>query len=140
MRAKHLLFVVVALLGGTSATSIEAAPPSGCGIIPNSVYVGRYLCAQGWTDMTLTVADVEGPRVQIRGDFAHGSTGVRGSYMLRGTCYPHNQRMLLFPQRWVQQPPGYIMVGMSGAVAAGGQSFTGRMLNRDCGAFTFTRR
>lgn len=140
MRAKHLLFVTVALLGGARATPTEAAPPSGCGIVPNSVYVGRYFCAQGWTDMTLTVVDVEGPRVQMRGDFAHAGTGVRGSYLLRGSCFPRTQRMVLIPQGWVQQPPGYIMVGLSGTVMASGQGFTGRMLHRSCGEFTFNRQ
>lgn len=140
MRVRHVLFTSVLLLGGAGAAPLEAAPASGCGILPNSVYVGQYLCAQGWTAMTLTVTDVEGPRVQMRGDFSHGETGVRGAYMLRGSCSPTTQRMLLLPQGWVQQPAGYIMVGMSGAVAEGGRSFSGRMLHQGCGQFAFTRR
>lgn len=139
MRAKHALALCTLLLGGARAAPSDAAPPSGCGILPNTSYAGRYLCAQGWTDMTLTVVDVEGPRVQMRGDFFHPGTGVRGAYLLRGTCLPRTQRMTLVPQAWVQQPQGYIMVGMSGVVTGNGQAYTGRMLHRSCGEFTFAR-
>lgn len=139
MRAPPWLLGLTLLLGGGAASTSHAAPPSGCGILPNTQYVGRYFCAQGWTDMTLTVLDVEGPRVRMQGAFQHAPTGTQGAYLLRGTCYPSNGRMTLIPQAWVQQPPGYMMVGLSGIVANNGQSFTGRMLHRSCGEFTFSR-
>ena len=89
--------------------------------------------------VSLTVVDVEGPRVRIQGTFQHAPTGTQGSYLMRGNCSPSNGRMTLIPQAWVQQPPGYIMVGLSGVVTNNGQSFTGRMLHRSCGEFTFSR-
>lgn len=140
MRTPLSLFALVFALGGGAASTSHAAPPSGCGIMPNTTYVGRYFCAQGWTDMTLSVVDVEGPRVRMQGTFRHGPTGTQGAYLLRGFCFPSTQRMVLSPQGWVQQPPGYMMVGMSGTVSNGGQAFTGRMLHRSCGEFTFTRQ
>lgn len=140
MRSPLSLFAVVLCLGGGATSTSHAAPPSGCGILPGSTYVGRYFCAQGWTDMSLRVVDVEGPRVRIQGTFRHGATGTQGSYLLRGFCLPSTQRMVLSPQAWVQQPPGYIMVGLSGMVANNGQTYTGRMLHRTCGDFQFTRQ
>ena len=140
MRTPLPLFALTLCIGGGAASTSWAAPPSGCGITPNSTYVGRYFCAQGWTDMTLSVVDVEGPRVRMQGTFRHAGTGVQGAYLLRGFCFPTSRRMVLSPQAWVQQPPGYIMVGMSGLVSGEGQAFTGRMLHRSCGAFTFTRQ
>lgn len=140
MRSPHALFLLTALLGGGAASTSHAAPPSGCGILPNSQYTGRYLCAQGWTDMTLTVIDVEGNRVRMQGEFHHAASNTTGAYLLRGFCFPSSRRMVLSPQAWVRQPPGYTMVGMSGFVTNNGQSFAGRMTNRSCGDFTFTRQ
>lgn len=140
MRSPHVLFLLTALIGGGTASTSFAAPPSGCGIANNSMYVGRYLCAQGWTDMTLTVVDVEGNRVQMRGDFVHAASNTRGSYLLRGFCLPRTRRMLLSPQAWVQRPPGYMMVGMTGSLSPDGRLFSGRMRNSSCGDFSFTRQ
>lgn len=140
MGAKSTLFLSVVLLGGARASTTVAAPPSGCGILPGSSYEGQYVCAQGQTAMSLTVVDVEGARVQFRGDFYHAGTDTRGAYLLRGYCNERTRRLVLIPTGWVQQPPGYIMVGMSGVVGVGGRTFSGRMLHRSCGEFSFARR
>lgn len=117
-----------------------AAPRSECGIMTGQVFVGRYLCGQGWTDMTLTITDVEGVRVRARGDFLHGPTQTSGAYAVRGFCFGRTQRMVLMPEAWVRQPPGYIMVGMSGQVLPNASGYVGRMSHRSCGEFSFARR
>jgi len=117
-----------------------SAPASPCDLVTGGVYVGTYTCAQGDTEMRLTITDVDGPRTLAQGDFYHAPSGTRGSYRLRGVCIGRTRRLLLSPAGWVDQPPGYRMVGMSGTVTPGGAAFFGRMNAAECGGFSFARQ
>lgn len=94
--------------------------------------VGQYLCAQGWTALTLDVT-ASGGAVQAVFDFHHAPTGVRGRYSMRGQLRPGGE-LELAPVAWITQPRGYVMVGMRGRVGADG-TFRGVILNPSCGAF-----
>jgi len=94
--------------------------------------VGRYLCAQGWTALTLEVT-ASGSSVQAVFDFHHTPTGVRGRYSMRGQLRAGGE-LELAPVAWITQPRGYKMVGMRGRVGADG-AYRGVILNPSCGEF-----
>ncbi len=96
-------------------------------------WYGHYLCAQGETALTLRVTLVSGNHIEAIFDFAHGPTGVRGSYSTRGDFDPKTGRLRLDPNAWIFQPPGYIMVGLEGTVSA--RKFEGLIAHWSCGAF-----
>lgn len=116
------------------------APSSPCGLVTGQVFVGTYVCAQGATQMRLTIADVDGARTMAVGDFFHPGTNTRGSYRLRGFCLTRTRRLLLLPAGWIDQPPGYMMVGMSGTLGPGNMSYAGRMSHSACGEFSYVRQ
>lgn len=136
LRAMALVATMALAHPGVSS----GAPTSPCDLVAGRVYVGTYVCPQGPTQMRLTITDVDGPRTTAQGDFFHAPTGTRGSYRLRGVCLAQTRRLLLSPNGWIDQPPGYTMVGMSGTVAPGGAAFYGRMNARTCGEFNFVRQ
>lgn len=116
------------------------APTSPCGLVTGQVYVGTYVCAQGPTQMRLTISDVDGARTMAVGDFFHPPTNTRGSYRLRGFCLPRTRRLLFMPAGWIDQPPGYTMVGMSGTLGPGNANYFGRMSSSACGGFSLARQ
>jgi hypothetical protein len=100
-------------------------------------WVGTYVCAQGTTDLTLRVERVMGSSVDAVFDFSHGPSGVAGRYRMRGTLNPDGTAHFV-PGPWIDQPDGYISVGMTGRVQGGG--FAGRMDHRSCRQFSVQRR
>jgi hypothetical protein len=42
-------------------------------------------------------------------------------------------------ERWVEQPPGYIMVDLDGTLTADGRTLAGRIANENCTDFTVSR-
>ena len=92
-------------------------PPSGP--IPTDFYgtfQGTYVCAQGETGVQLILTRGDGPNaVNARFNFypTSGNAGVAsGSYTLAGETKP-NGMLVLEPVKWVKQPMGYSMVGVT---------------------------
>lgn len=79
-------------------------------------FTGQYWCAQGRTDMTLIVDDVDGPDVDVIFDFHHRETGVAGSYHMRGSYDRRTRTLRLHGDRWISQPEGYIMIDLFGTM------------------------
>ncbi|MGF7150781.1 hypothetical protein FHS96_004442 [Sphingomonas zeicaulis] len=103
--------------------------------IPAGSYAGTYLCAQGWTNVTLDFNPPSGGSQRARTRFG-GNDGVpRGSYTL--TVEPQgNGRFYLRPLRWEQRPPGFVMVGLT--VSVDGRRITGKV-DPPCGAVRVER-
>lgn len=103
--------------------------------INTRTWVGEYDCAQGRTSLTLQVADARGKLVRAVFDFHHAPTQAKGQYVLAGTFDEHTGVVDLEPGAWIEQPEGYVSVGMRGRVSRDGLRFTGRITHPTCGAF-----
>lgn len=100
---------------------------------PGGRMVGRYLCAQGWTDLVLELRSTGANTVEAVFDFHFAPLGVRGRYTMRGTRGASGQ-LDLVPVAWIARPENYIMVGMRGRIGADGV-FRGRIQHPSCGEF-----
>lgn len=113
------------------------APSRGtCALRAGESLFGTYLCAQGWTALTLHIRAVSGSSVQAEFVFNHTPSRAAGRYTLAGTCAPDG-RVRLTPIAWIEQPPGYIMVGMDGVVS--GATYSGTITHDACGSFRLSR-
>ncbi|MBX3268697.1 MAG: protein kinase [Sandaracinaceae bacterium] len=117
------------------AAPMEPAPPP----IPfraGQRWRGTYQCAQGHTQLTLSIRAVTGRRVAAIFRFQHAT--ARGAYHLAGDYQPATRRLALSPGAWIERPPNYETVGMDGAVDPSGRLYAGRITNPACGAFRVT--
>jgi hypothetical protein len=156
MRAVALLALLAAAGcgGGGSGVTVTEVPPQDLppsptpSVQPTPVaapafmrsgdeWAGTYTCAQGRTDLVLHVERVMGSHVEAVFEFLHGPSNAGGSYRMRGTLNDDGT-VRLIPGAWIDQPPGYVTVGMSGRVQ--GDAFTGRIDNPSCGTFSVRRR
>lgn len=102
-------------------------------------WVGVYSCAQGASAMKLTIIDDDPAR--LTAVLAFGPTPAnaavpRGSYTLRGAR--RGDQVELRPEAWLEQPPGYEMVGLRGSLE--GDLYQGQVGHASCGAFSVQRR
>lgn len=156
---KRLAFLALAACGGGSTSTVVEIPPQDLPqpqatvqvaasqpqpaapatalVRPGEDWFGRYVCAQGETDLDLRIENVTADSVEATFIFAHGPSGAAGSYRMRGTISPSG-RMRLVPSAWIQRPPNYVMVGMSGELR--GDTFSGRIDDPSCSEFVVRRR
>jgi len=112
-----------------------AAPPPVIG-----VWDGTYACNQGQTGMQLTITSAGGNSLKARFDFfatASNPTVPNGSFELTGS-YSATGGLVLNPAYWIQQPPNYLMVGVSAPPSAG-NSMHGTVQGLNCTTFSVTR-
>jgi len=114
------------------------SPPraSSCALRAGDSLSGVYLCAQGWTLLTLHIRAVSGSTIRAEFAFNHSPSRVTGRFTLAGTCAPDG-RVQLAPVAWLEQPPDYIMVGMDGVVS--GETYSGTITHWSCGSFRLSR-
>jgi hypothetical protein len=90
---------------------------AGCSENPfqsGSVWKGAYLCRQGWTELEFRVLE-------------------RSRGMTKAVQY------VFTPGAWIQQPNGYVSVGMEGEIFDDPLRFHGRIPYPSCGDFTVER-
>jgi hypothetical protein len=146
--------VVVSLL---AACGGAPAPPPRAGVVvvdlgvqtnpqsavlpAHSLWSGRYECAQGVTALVLTL-DVDSlGQAQAVFDFGatpENPTVPTGRYLLLGNVRTDGA-ITLVPDRWIMQPPGYVMVGLTGTIEASARSMRGRIENTSCTVFALDR-
>jgi hypothetical protein len=108
-------------------------------------WLGRYLCAQGATGMHLTVDATEHATAIARFEFfpLDENPGVPpGSYKLTGIVSADATGALsidLTPEAWINQPTGYLMVGIVGSTDPARQTLKGKMDHPTCTTFEATR-
>ena len=101
---------------------------------------GHYWCAQGRTELTLVIEDIDGNDVSAIFEFDYPGGGTTstspasGSYRMRGAFDMHTHALRLDPHRWVEQPDGYVMVGLVGTVSKSG-SISGTVKGPGCTTF-----
>jgi hypothetical protein len=99
---------------------------------------GHYWCAQGRTELTLVIEDIDGDDVTAIFEFDYPGGGTTtpasGSYRMRGAFDMRTRALRLDPNRWLEQPDGYVMVGLVGTVSKSG-SITGTVKGPGCTTF-----
>ncbi|GEM_PF-2150796 len=82
-------------------------------VLVAGIWKGTYTCTQGATGLTLTI-QTEGEKAKAIFSFypLKSNPGVpSGSYELTGRI--SNRRVILRPSRWINQPTGYSMLGVT---------------------------
>ena len=102
-------------------------------------FAGHYVCAQGRTELTLVIEDLDGTEVSAIFEFDYPGGGgthapASGSYRMHGSFDPRSGAVHLDPDRWVEQPDGYVMVGLVGQVSRTG-SISGTVKGPGCSTF-----
>lgn len=148
-RGARRLLLIVTLGCAVSCATAPAAPVQNIA----GEWVGRYVCAQGVTALTLTVADVGGGQDtrRLTATFAFSEApenrGVPpGSFTMRGFYYPRTRIVVLWPREWLERPGAYEMVSLNGrlqqsagqAIIRGRVEFPGDL--SACSTFYVTRQ
>ena len=102
-------------------------------------FAGHYVCAQGRTELTLVIEDLDGTEVSAIFEFDYPGGGgthapASGSYRMHGSIDPRSGAVRLDPDRWIEQPDGYVMVGLVGQVSRTG-SISGTVKGPGCSTF-----
>lgn len=128
--------------GVTIATAeIVVRTTNGYRVSGSTVWEGRYVCAQGVTGLTLELRGSGGADVAAVFRFyavPENPTVPSGSYTLTGVVRGDGA-IDLVPERWIEQPHGYVMVGMTGVLDAATGVMRGAITNPACAAFDLHR-
>ena len=120
-----------------AAARSSVVPPQSAEL---GVWSGTYTCSQGLTGMRLTITGSGGDTVKATVEFypVASNPGVPdGSYALTGN-YSASSGLVLIPDHWINEPPGYAMVGLSGP-PPDGSSMHGTIQQTGCTTFSVTR-
>jgi hypothetical protein len=102
---------------------------------------GTYTCQQGVTGLVLRIAGSD-DAITARFEFSADASnpGVpSGAYAMTGRYEAKSHALNLRQQRWIAQPPGYIMVDLDGMLSADGRTLAGRIADPSCTTFTLNR-
>jgi hypothetical protein len=134
-RSRTLLAILILGLVPLSASGLRPKPiaePLG----PDAtVWNGKYVCSQGVTGVTLTIARRDALHAVARFDFGavrENPDVPSGSYMMRGYVDDTDGRLevALFPDHWIRQPEHYAMTSLSVSGDATGKRLFGRITGR----------
>jgi hypothetical protein len=112
--------------GGAALAIVPASEPS---FVPRSPdfpfargdhWKGTYFCAQGRTNLELSVEDVEDDAFEVVFAFSVPTAQrlpITGSFRMQGSWDAKERRLQLKAERWLDQPPGYEMVDLVGKVS-----------------------
>lgn len=113
----------------------------------HTLWNGRYECAQGVTGLALTL-DLDGGgggRASAVFDFGaipENPTVPSGRYLMSGRMDPTADGgafVTLVPDRWIAQPPGYVMVGLRASIDRAGRTMRGRIDEPSCTVLALER-
>jgi hypothetical protein len=106
-----------------------------------AIWRGYYTCAQGVTALELTIVTRGGDATAVFsfGPIDANPTVPHGSYSMVGTARDDGGKLAyqLEPDAWIEQPTGYIMVGLH-AASADRVHLHGRVDHASCGALEAT--
>jgi clan AA aspartic protease (TIGR02281 family) len=150
MNLRSLSLATMVLISGASFPAHGQTKPAQSIPLENALkngiasqYDGHYSCAQGMTSLTIQLLKPE-IGSQASAIFKFGPSPANpsvpfGAFLLRGTVNPNGGRLELQPLSWLSQPPGYVMVGLSGISSDRGRSFEGMVYGVGCTAFSINR-
>jgi hypothetical protein len=130
---------IVALLLATPAAADSNVPV-------NSEWAGTYTCAQGITNVRLTIETRTGGGAAT-GHFEFGPNDAnksvpRGDYWLKGAMHADADGKLevkLRPDRWGTRPSGYVMVGLTARSGRDQHSLVGTIDYETCTTISLER-
>ena len=114
-------------------------------IPPFSAWVGSYTCPQGVTALRLSIearADGEAAATFEFGPHPDNPKLPRGEYRMTGTVRLLSRGQLhvkLVPDRWVTQPDGWSMTGLTATSDREQQTLEGRIDAQACGELSARR-
>jgi hypothetical protein len=110
-----------------------------------TAWLGHYTCTQGDTSVNLRVAwgaDGGASAVFEFGPLPENPTVPAGSYTLRGVVRDDPSgafEVELVPDRWIERPDGYVMVGVHAVSDVARTRLVGRIDMAGCGALEVSR-
>lgn len=131
---------VAAAEGG--ASSPEALAATGARTVLGE-WVGTYICAQGLTGLTLTIAEATPTSAKAMFHFYADPRNPRvptGCFTMDGSYDPGSGRVLLRGRDWLMRPGGYRVVSFDGLVDAEGRQFEGKVTLAGCKTFELSRQ
>ena len=132
----------VAPVRSSSASVTSASPAQTTAVTPpvDGVWAGTYTCNQGLTGVQLTITGNDGSALKATVNFypvPSNPGAANGSYALVGT-YSASSGLVLNPDYWINEPPGYEMVGLT-APPVTGNKMKGDVQGENCSTFSVTR-
>ncbi|MCU0688111.1 MAG: sel1 repeat family protein, partial [Polyangiaceae bacterium] len=124
-----------------------AGAPDGCGTMKESpfragdVWRGVYTCGrgQGTTDVWLRILEPT-TDARVNAVFDLDYRAAKGRFLVSGAYDAARGSITLAPGKWVDAPPGWLPVGMTGQVSAQKTVFAGKMDAPQCGPFYVVRQ
>jgi hypothetical protein len=103
-------------------------------------WTGTYYCNQGLTGMRMTITSAGGDEVRALIDFyaVPSNPGVSSGSAEETGNYTATTGLVLIPDYWINQPFGYVMVGLS-APPPNGNSMHGIVQGENCTTFSASR-
>jgi hypothetical protein len=104
---------------------------------------GEYTCGQGETGLKLTIKEPEGDALPATFEFfplPENPSAKAGSYTMRGRL--SGDRMVFRQEKWIEQPPGYVMVDLevTSPITEDATSLSGDVRSDNCKGFSVRRR
>jgi len=101
---------------------------------------GQYLCAQGLTNLTISLSPVEGSDSVFEGElyfYPHQSNPyvARGKHTVKATLLDTEGGFEILPIKWIVHPKGYTFSQLYGAIVQDGKVITGMVNNPGCKSF-----
>ena len=145
VRSPGAAIVALASVLAIGSAGERAAAEARRRIPPFSVWIGSYTCPQGLTGLRLSIeARPSGEAVATFefGPHPENRSLPRGEYRLTGTVrlLPRGHlRVKLVPDRWVTQPEGWTMTGLTATSDLEQQTLQGKIDQPACGELTAKR-
>jgi serine/threonine protein kinase len=117
-------------------SSVAGASSNAVPFASGQTWSGTYVCAQGSTSLLLHIIGVDHAHVEARFEFDYQPKNIHGEFRSRGDYDPAKRGIDLVPSGWLDQPRGYVMVGMRGLVLADGRTFSGTIEGPSCTTFS----
>jgi hypothetical protein len=132
-----LLRMVLALVLVVAAAPASSQPT----MTLTGKWRGSYSCLQGHTGLLITI---EGPVGGVfTGEFSFFALDdnpkvPKGRFAIAGTYNPESGSVSMNGQHWIEQPPNYVMVDLSGKLSSDGRSIDGKVEYEGCTSFHVT--
>jgi len=99
-------------------------------------WIGTYICGQGITGLTLNIATTSSKMKALFNFYPipQNHNSKSGSYTLTGQFFTDGS-FRLKPNRWINRPSGYIMVGMEGKINLERNELVGVITYGNCSNF-----
>jgi hypothetical protein len=113
-------------------------PPQGINpFVAGDWWSGTYFCPQGETELLLRIRDVTNDTIHAFFGFKFQPNKIDGSFALNGHYSRATGRVRFDPVAWINQPDGYVTVGLDGTASA--TRYEGEVLGPGCGRFELRR-